>query len=129
MKIKYIAIVLVSFVIIGLSFVCVSQYKALMKERVLNLTFAFSYMQEIINEEQETDFKNWDEKCGRLKQYQSRTTHGTTKMGDYIEISDLILQVSNIEKPKEQEDFLTTVQNKEVSWTVEKWRWSADWKS
>ena len=128
-RIKNKIIVVLILIVLGLTYTCIQQYKDLMRERILNLNHAFYYMQEIIQEESELGFENWAVKCETLKKYHGRTTEGTVQMGDYAEISDLILTVSNIDDPKTQEAFLSDVARKKVRWTVEKWRWSADWKN
>lgn len=114
--------IILCLAIVFLSVICMKQNDTIQRNKVENLKCAFYYMQEIIEDESKNNFKNWDSKSANLYILQERTTGDAEKMGDYEEISSLILEVSKIENPTIQEamKLLDKATKMKVSWNTKK---------
>lgn len=123
--------IILCLAIVFLSVICMKQNDTIQRNKVENLKCAFYYMQEIIEDESKNNFKNWDSKSANLYILQERTTGDAEKMGDYEEISSLILEVSKIENPTIQEamKLLDKATKMKVSWNTKKNEWGAKIKN
>lgn len=119
-------IVLCALVVI-LSVICINQYGKIQKSKIQNLNTAFYYMQEIIDDESQRDFPDWEKKASRLYvlvDYVLEDKH----MGDYDEIKNMIDEVSKIENPKSKDaqSLLRTAKEMRVSWYTGFGKWKAE---
>lgn len=118
------AVLLVIILILGV--ICVKQNRALQRDKINNLNSAFYYMQEIVADEMENGFKNWDAKSARLYILQDATTGVGDNMGDYKSISQFIRKVSQISDPEKNRKLLKEAEDMKVSWCTENGKCSAD---
>ena len=114
-------------IIIIMTIICIHQHNRLMRERILNLNVAFYYMQEIVSEQMSLNFNEWEKKSAQLSILQSYTTEGTLRMGDYVEISNFIATISNIDYPLTKQEYLLLEKALEmrVSWSIQRGSWKA----
>lgn len=114
-------------VIIVLAVVCIKEYSAIQRNKVDSLNTAFYYMQEVLEEESDRGFENWDEKSANIYVLQQKSAASAKGMGDYEEISNMILEISQIENPSDAEakGLIEQARAMKVSWSTGSWNWSA----
>lgn len=105
--------IIVAAVLAVLLVLCLWQYGTIQKSRVLSMSTTFSYMQEMIEEETEISFQNWEQKAEQLYRFEDLLPQ-TESLGDFREVKEVIHDVSQITAPDDAESALLITKAKEM---------------
>ena len=117
--------IIIIAVLIFLLLICLLQYGAIQRNKVLNLATTFYYMQEIIDDETESSFQNWEKKAESLYRFEDLIPQ-TESLGDFNEIKEIIHDVSQIEDPIDEDSASLVRKAKEmkIAWNTKFGRWN-----
>lgn len=108
--IKHIVVIAVLAVLLVM---CLRQYGTIQKSRILSLSTTFYYMQEMIEEETENSFENWEKRAESLYRFEDLLPQ-TESLGDFCEVKEIIHDVSQITDPDDTESALLITKAKEM---------------
>lgn len=103
------------------------QNNTIQRNKIDNLNHAFYYMKEIVEDEKANDYAQWSTKAERLYLLQDSIVGSTNRFGDYNEIRNFIVEISQIEDPAKADakELLEQAEKMRVSWNTKNGKWSA----
>lgn len=116
-----------TYPIVLLGIVCMKQNNTIQRNKIDNLNHAFYYMKEIVEDEKANDYAQWSTKAERSYLLQDSIVGSTNRFGDYNEIRNFIVEISQIEDPAKADakELLEQAEKMRVSWNTKNGKWSA----